>query len=242
MDRKPTVFNEPAWKTVPWSAGTTKKDLLHHLLDLAVEIPELLCHHDELVAAKRNRHVGKAELRAKQAHLWKNIQGLSNRFLQWKKDWVDCYPSGPPRETIEPQGQDEFPVFRCYDLQTKKFIAPPTLVYPDLRLQQTMSTYFAMRLLLATIDTRPKGAVTTAEKYQLACDIARSMEFYIRNAAGNMINRLAFPVRFAWDAFPPGGIERSFMSKVFLLVEQRHALRLWGSSMPELSSRVGFSP
>jgi hypothetical protein len=32
--RKPTFLNEEAWKTIPWSAGTSTKDILHHLLDL----------------------------------------------------------------------------------------------------------------------------------------------------------------------------------------------------------------
>ncbi|KAL1961570.1 hypothetical protein VTN77DRAFT_1607 [Rasamsonia byssochlamydoides] len=239
VDRKPTVFNEPAWKTVPWSAGTTEKDLLHHLLDLAVEIPELLWKHDQLAAAQQSQILGRAEVRVKQADLWNGVGDLTDRFLQFKKDWIDCYPGGAPQETVEPQGPDAFPVFRCYDLRTMKVIVPPTLVYPDLRLLQTVCVYAAYRLILSTIDTRPEGAVTMAEKYQLACDIARSLECYIRRAPGNMINRLALPVRVAWEAFPPGGVERDFMRQVFALVEQRHALRLWGSSMPELSPRAG---
>ncbi|KAL1980958.1 hypothetical protein VTN96DRAFT_3298 [Rasamsonia emersonii] len=239
VDRKPTFFNEPAWKTVPWSAGTTEKDLLHHLLDLAVEIPELLWKHDQLAAAQRSQVLGRTELRVKQTQLWNGIADLTYRFLQFKQDWIDCYPAGAPQETVEPQGPDEFPVFRYYDLRTMKVVQPPTLVYPDLRLLQTVCVYSAYRLILSTIDTRPEGAVTMAEKYQLACDIARSLECYIRRAPGNMINRLALPVRVAWEAFPPGGVERDFLRQVFALVEQRHALRLWGSSMPELSPRAG---
>jgi hypothetical protein len=242
IERKPSHFNDPAWKTVPWSAGTTEKDMLHYLLDLAVEIPELLWKHDQLAEAQESQQLGRGELRAKQAQLWNGVSDLTDRFLQWKKDHVDCYPTGAPQETVEPQGRDPFPVFQCYDLRTREVITPPTLIYPDLRLLQTMCIYASARLVLASVDTRPEGAVPTAEKYQLACDIARSLECYLRRAPGNMINRLALPVRVAWDAFPPGGIERNFMRQLFALVEQRHALRLWGSSMPELSPRSGSPP
>lgn len=233
---------EEAWKTIPWSEGTTSKDLLHYLLDLVVDIPGLLCQHDELVAAQETQHLGKGELRVKQAKLWNSLADLTSRLFQWKTDYVDSYPGGGPSATFEPQGPDPFPVFRCYDLRTMQVIEPPPLVYPDLRLLQSMCLYCANRLILSTIDGRPEGAVTMVEKYQLACDIGRSLECYIRRAPGNMINRLAFPVRVAWEAFPAGGVEREFMIQVFELVEKRHALRLWGSAMPELSARVPSSP
>lgn len=233
---------EEAWKTVPWSEGTTSKDLLHYLLDLAVEIPGLLGQHDELVAAQETQHLGKGELRVKQAKVWNSVAELTAQLLQWKIDYVDCYPGGGPVASSEPQGADPFPIFRCYDLRTMQIIEPPPLVYPDLRLVQTMCLYCSNRLILSTIDDRPEGAVTIVEKYQLACDIGRSLEYYIRRAPGNMINRLAFPVRVAWEAFPVGGPEREFMLQVFKLVEKRHALRLWGSEMPEFSAGGPGSP
>ncbi|KAH8704005.1 hypothetical protein BGW36DRAFT_394177 [Talaromyces proteolyticus] len=243
IDRKPSFMAEEAWKTVPWSQATTSKDLLHYLLDLVVEIPGLLWQYDELMAAQETQHLGKGELRVKRTKLWNSVTDLTSRFEQWKKDYVDCYPSGAPQETTEPQGPDPFPVFQCHDLRTMQVIKPPSLIYPDLRLLQSMCIYSSSRLILSTIDDRPEDAVTMVEKYQLACDIARSLECYIRRAPGNMINRLAFAVRVAWEAFPPGDVERHFMIQVFELVEKRHALRLWGSSMPELSARTpGFTP
>lgn len=235
-------MNSEAWKTVPWSAGTTQKDLLHYLIDLVVEIPALLGEHDDLVATQESQILGKGELRAKQARLWNTVSDLTSRFLQWKKDYVDNYPGGPIEEARMPPALDPFPIFRCRDLRTMKIIEPPPLIYPDLRLLQTMCFYYATRLILSSIDDRPEGAVSMAEKYYLACGIARSLEDYLRRAPGNMINRLAFPTRVAWEAFPPGGVERDFMGEVFNLVERRHSLRLWGSYMPELSARAGSPP
>jgi hypothetical protein len=232
-----------AWKNIPWSMGTTTKDLLHYLIDLVVEIPALLGEHDELVAAQESQILGKGELRAKKARLWNAVSDLTDRFAQWKRKHVDNYPGGPVKEMNIPQSpNDPFPVFRCRDLRTMKIIEPPPLVYPDLRLLQTMTFYYATRLILSTIDDRPEGAVSMPEKYQFACGIARSLEDYLRRAPGNMINRLAFATRVAWEAFPPSGPEREFMGQVFNLVEKRHSLRLWGSFMPELSARAGSPP
>ncbi|OKL55882.1 hypothetical protein UA08_08843 [Talaromyces atroroseus] len=238
-DRKPSFMADNVWKTVPWSAGTTKKDLLDYLVDLVVEVPALLGEHDDLITAQESQILGRGELRAKQARLWNRISDLTSRFFQWKKEHVDCYPGGPVKEARIPQGPDPFPVFRCRDLRSMKIIEPPPLVYPDLRLIQTMSFYYASRLILSSIDDRPEGAISMAEKYQLACGIARSLEDYLRRAPGNMINRLAFSTRVAWEAFPSGGVERGFMAQVFNLVEKRHSLRLWGSFMPELSAYAG---
>jgi hypothetical protein len=231
---------EEAWKTIPWSAGTTKKDILHYLMDLVVDIPGLLGARDEILFAQESGAMGKGELRAKQARLWNSISDLMSRFRQWKQQHVDSYAGGSVKEAMIPQGPgDPFPVFRCRDLRTMGIVEPLPLVYPDLRLLQTMCVYYAARLIISSIDDRPEGAVGIAEKYQLACGIARSLEDYLRRAPGNMINRLAFPTRVAYEAFPQDGVERQFMAEVFNLVERRHSLRLWGSSMPEISARVG---
>lgn len=163
---------------------------------------------------------------------------LTERYYQWKKDWVDNYPDGPLRE-VESQRQpgdtNTFPVFRYREPKTGRIVQPTTFVYPNLRLAQTMCLYYATRLILATVDTRPSGRVTGAERFALACGICRSLEWYIRTAPGNMINRLAFTVRIAWEVFEDGGPERHFIQQVLQLVERRHALGLWGSAMPEFS-------
>ncbi|KAF3402936.1 hypothetical protein DPV78_003800 [Talaromyces pinophilus] len=243
VDRKPSFMDSHAWKNIPWSMGTTTKDLLHYLMDLVVEIPALLGEHDDLVAAQESQILGKGEYRAKRARLWNAVGDLTDRFVHWKRKYIDNYPGGPVKDMNIPKSPtDPFPVFRCRDLRTMQIIEPPPLVYPDLRLLQTMTFYYATRLILSTIDDRVEGSVSMLEKYHFACGIARSLEDYLRRAPGNMINRLAFATRVAWEAFPPGGPEREFMGQVFNLVEKRHSLRLWGSFMPELSAGAGSPP
>ena len=238
------------WKTIPWSAGTTKKDILHHLLDLAVEIPALLCQSDEFQAALQSTVLSAHEKTVKQTDLWNNIADLTGRFLLWQRTWVDLYPDGPPRE-VDPStpfssvatDNESFPIFQCRNLLTGAIITPSKFLYPDLRLSQTMCVYYAIRLILSTIDSRPPGQCAgPLDQYALGCGICRSLEWYILTAPGNMINRLAFPVRVAMEVFPDGGPERRFLYDVVKLVERRHSLALWGNAMPELSPRRGSPP
>ncbi|KAJ5964007.1 uncharacterized protein N7479_003883 [Penicillium vulpinum] len=238
--RQPSFLAREEWKTIPWSAGTTQKDILHHLLDLATEIPGLLAKSDAFKEAQITSFMGAQEMAVKQSTLWNGIRELTARFYQWYVDYVVAYPDGPPQEA-EQHGDQGFPIFQRRDLRTGATFTPTRFTYPTLLLAQTMCLYYAVRLILSSIDSRPEDRVTPMEQYDLACGICRSLEFYILTAPGNMINRLAFPTRVAWEAFPDGGPERRFMVEVLRLVEKRHSLGLWGSAMPELSTK-GDSP
>ncbi|KAL2867644.1 Zn(II)2Cys6 transcription factor [Aspergillus lucknowensis] len=239
--RAPSFLAREEWKTIPWAAGTTPKNILHYLLDLAVEVPALLSQHDELSADISSNILSAHERSVKQAAFWNGVGDLTNRFALWKINWVDGYPDGPPRE-VEATDEGIFPVFHCRDLRTGAVIAPTKFEYPDLLLTQTMCLYYASRLILSSVDTRPTDRVTRPEQYQLACGICRSLEWYILKSPGNMINRLAFPVRVAWEVFPNGGPERKFLSEVLKLVEKRHSLALWGGGMAEISPRPHSPP
>lgn len=236
VSRTPSFLAREDWKTIPWSAETTTKDLLDHLLDLSVEIPAILCQSDKLIAAQRMSAWSEHEVAMKQQALWGEITELTKRFRQWKRDWVDCYPDGTPQEVPADSSDGAFPTFHCRNLATGEIKTPTKITYPDLRVAQTMCVYYAKRLILSSVDTRP-DRVGPKEQYGLACGICRSLEWYILTAPGNMINRLAFSVRVAWEALPAEGPERAFIQAVFVLVEKRHSLGLWGSAMPELSPR-----
>ncbi|KAJ5280467.1 transcriptional regulator family: Fungal Specific TF [Penicillium angulare] len=233
--RQPSFLAREEWKTIPWSAGTTTKDILHHLLDLATEVPGLLYQSDQFKDAKLSSVMGAQEVAVKQTALWNAITDLTGRFYQWYHDWVECYPDGPPEEA-EQTGAEGFPIFKRRDLRTGAVYNATKLVYPNLLLAQTMCVYYAVRLILSSIDTRPEDRVSVLEQYELGCGICRTYEFYILTAPGNMINRLAFPTRVAWEAFPDKGPERAFMIEVLSLVERRHSLGLWGSTMSEIST------
>ncbi|RAK88560.1 C6 finger domain-containing protein [Aspergillus costaricaensis CBS 115574] len=238
VSRTPSALASPDWINLPWSANPDRRDILHYLLDLAVEIPGLLWQFDDIEAALKSGMYSPHEISVKQASLWSGVADLTDRFRQWKVQWVDNNPDGPPQE-VEVSADDPFPRFHCRDFRTGGIITPPIFVYRDLRLAQTMCLYYSTRLILSSADTRPSDRVGPLEQYSLGCGICRSLEWYIVNAPGNMINRLAFPVRVAWEAFPDGGPERQFMYEVLKLVERRHALGLWGSNMSEISPRAG---
>ncbi|KAL4804709.1 hypothetical protein BDV18DRAFT_161802 [Aspergillus unguis] len=235
--RKPSFLAREEWKTIPWSEGTTPKNILHYLLDLAVEIPTLLFQHDELQADMESNTLSNHERSVKTATLWKGVKDVTDRFEAWKIRWIDNYPDGPPIEVpAADEARAQFPVFHCRDLRTGAIITPSKFIYPDLLTSQTMCIYYATRLILSTADTRPTG-VTPLDQYQLACGICRSLEWYILTSPGNMINRLAFPVRVAWEALPDRGPERKFLYAVLKLVEKRHSLGLWGGGMEDISPR-----
>ncbi|RAK99949.1 Zn(II)2Cys6 transcription factor [Aspergillus ibericus CBS 121593] len=238
VSRTPSFLASEDWINLPWSANTSRRDILHYLLDLAVEIPALLAQFDDIEATLQSNMFSTHEITVKQASLWSGVADLTNRFRQWKVQWVDNYPDGPPQE-VEVLPDDQFPVFQCRDFRTGGIMTPTKFVYPDLRLAQTMCLYYSTRLILSSVDTRPTERVGPLEQYALGCGICRTLEWYLLNARGNMINRLAFPVRVAWEVFPDGGPERKFMYEVLKLVEKRHALALWGSNMSEISTRAG---
>jgi hypothetical protein len=210
--------------------------MLHYLLDLAAEIPGYLALSDAFKDAKVTSVMGAQEMAVKQSTIWNGIGELTVQFYQWYDEWVMTYPDGPPQE-VEQTADQGFPVFQRRDLRTGAIFTPTRFAYPNLLLAQTMCLYYAFRLVLSSVDSRPHDRVSPMEQYDLGCGICRTLEFYILTAPGNMINRLAFPTRVAWEAFPDGGPERRFMVEVLQLVEKRHALGLWGSDMPELSTR-----
>ncbi|CAI7674864.1 unnamed protein product [Penicillium pancosmium] len=234
--RQPSFLAREEWKTIPWSAGTTNKDINHHLLDLAVEVPGLLAQSDIFQEEQRSSLMGAQEIAVKQAALWNGITNLTARFEEWYNEWVINYPDGAPQD-VEQSADQEFPIFKQRDLRTGAIFIPTILSYPNLLLAQTMALYYSFRLILSSIDTRPEDRVTPIQQYGFGCGICRTLQWYIQTAPGNMINRLAFPTRVAWEALPDNGPERGFMLEVLQLVERRHALGLWGSGMAELSVR-----
>jgi hypothetical protein len=236
ITRAPTFLAREEWKIIPWSAGSSSKDIMHHLLDHVVDIPAFLAQYDRFMESLRSGCMPASEVVPTQTKLWEWVADLDHRLRQWKQDWVVSYPHGQPKE-VPSQGSDPFPVFRCRNLATMEIITPKTLVYPDLRLAHTMCIYYAARLILSAADTRPTGAPLPHEQYSFACDICRSMEFYIRTVPGHLVNRLAFPLRVAYDALPGGNVEREFVREIFQLVHRRYQLKLWGSMIPEISAQ-----
>jgi hypothetical protein len=235
--RKPTFLAKKKWKTVPWSAEGRSKDIMELLLEQVVDLPAILWRYDRYNTALRTAPAGPSTLRTLLDGFWTAVGKLEDRLRRWKRDRADTYLSGQPSE-VHYQGASSFPVFQYLDPLTLHIIRPPTVVYPDPQLARTLCMYYAAMLMLSSVDTRPVDAITATEKLEFARLICRSMEYYIRAVPGNMVNRMAFPLRVAYDSLPERALERKYIEEVFELVERKNALRAWGKFVPDISPKV----
>ncbi|PGG97618.1 hypothetical protein GX51_07250 [Blastomyces parvus] len=236
ITRRPTFLAREEWKIIPFSAGSSSKDMMHHLLDQVVDIPSYLAQFDRFMEGLNSGYISYSEVAATQRMLWSWVSDLDQRLRQWKQDWIDTVPARQPTEVTN-QGSDPFPIFRSRDLTSMDIITPTTLVYPDLRIAHTMCVYYASHLILSAADTRASAALQPTEQYEFACNICRSMEYFIRKIPGNLVNRMAFPLRVAFDVMPESSLERKYIIDIFRLVNDRYKLKLWGTTIPEISSR-----
>jgi hypothetical protein len=234
--RKPTFLARKEWKYVPWSAPGSYKDIMACLLEEVVDLPAILWRYDQHQSALQTQPKSLHKLSAQSTWLWTSIDEFESRLHNWKRNWPDNHPSGQPYE-VPLQGGEPFPVFKYVDSITQQTITPPTLVYPDPQLAQVLCLYYAAMLILSSVDTRPNHRISDSSKLGFAHGICRSLEYYIRTVPGNMINRLAFPIRVAYDALPGSSLERRFIEGVFEYVERKNALRSWGNFLPDISAK-----
>lgn len=206
------------------------------LLEQVIDLPAILWRYDRYQIAVQTPSKPPNELSSLLSRLWTAVGELEDHLRHWKRVWADTYSLGQPSE-VWYQGEGSFPVFQYLDPTTLDTVRPPTVVYPDPQLARTLCMYYAAMLMLSSVDMRPIGAITAAEKLQFAHLICRSMEYYIRAVPGNMVNRMVFPLRVAYDALYGRGFERKFIEEVFQLVERRNALRAWGKFVPDLSTK-----
>jgi hypothetical protein len=225
--RSPTFLAQEEWKTIPWSTGSSSKDLLQHLLDVVVNIPSVLAQFDSLVEASKTGSMSCSEANHQQTILWASSAGIKHCLQQWKREWADTYPFGQPYE-VPTRNEDstafviscnQLPTFRCRDLTTMRIVTPTMMAYPDPRMALAQCMYYASLLMLSGVDTKP-GEVRLDEQYSLACLICRSMEYCMKVLLGGHINRVLFPLRVAYDILPDGDIEREWVTEVFKRIEK----------------------
>ncbi|OJD11563.1 hypothetical protein AJ78_07686 [Emergomyces pasteurianus Ep9510] len=236
ITRRPTFLAKEEWKTVPFSTGSSPRDMMHHLLDQVVDIPSYLAQFDRFMEGLNSGYISYTEVGVTQEMLWSWVSDLDQRLRQWKIDWIDSVPARHPTE-VRSQGSDPFPIFRCRDLTSMDIVTPTTLVYPDLRIAHTICVYYASHLILSAADMRPSSALQPNQQYEFACNICRTMEYFIRTIPGTLVNRMAFPLRVAFDVMPESSVEREYIVNIFRLVNDRYKLKLWGTTIPEISSK-----
>ncbi|KAH2853137.1 hypothetical protein KXV85_001981 [Aspergillus fumigatus] len=193
------------------------------LLDIAVDIPAYLGQIDRFTAALHSGTVPSTELVAQQTALWDRATELQSRLNRWKTMFADTYPPGqaweePAADTAtrpESDPQTTFPTFLYRDPATMRLRPAPLLVYPDLLSATCMTFYWALHLTLSTADSGLGSVLGLQERYQYACNICRSMKYYVENTPGGLVSRIMFVLRTAFDASADGMVEKAFVTEVF---------------------------
>ncbi|KAE8356679.1 hypothetical protein BDV28DRAFT_83340 [Aspergillus coremiiformis] len=213
--RKPTFLASKEWLTVPWAGDAPAKDILHHLLDVAVDIPGYLFRIDEFAAMLRRETGCTYELTGMHSSLSQQATELQTRLDIWKTIYADTYPQGTAWEVPDNESTDGFPVFRCRNPSTMHLTVGKILYYPDILLATSMCFYWALSLVVSASDTGFVSVLGPHQRYTFACDICRSMKYYINSIPGYLISRIMFVLRAAFDAFAPEMVEKEYVAELF---------------------------
>lgn len=221
VHRKPTFMASKEWLSVPWQGDAAPKDILHLLLDIAVDIPGYLHRIDEFMTLLQEGTTVPSELVAMQSSIWEQASELQARLDSWKRVHADTYPLGVPNEELDDETTDGFPVFRCRNLSTMHTTTAKILRYPDILLATSMCFYWAFCLVISATDSGLVSVLGLQERYQFACNICRSMKYYIQNMPGCLVSRIMFVLRTALDVFADGMIEKEFLVDVFRYIGKK---------------------
>lgn len=182
-----------------------------------MDIPAYLSQIDDFAAALRSGIAPSTQLVAQQSAIWDRATELQSRLNLWKSMFADTYSPGraweEPAETEE--SKTGFPIFKCRDPQTMQLIVAKSLVYPDLLSATCMTYYWALHLIVSTTDSGLASVLGLQERYQYACNICRSMKYYVENIPGCLVSRIMFVLRTAFDTFADGMVEKEFVTEVF---------------------------
>ncbi|RHZ57463.1 Zn(II)2Cys6 transcription factor [Aspergillus thermomutatus] len=242
VQRKPTFLASKEWLTVPWPGDAPSKDILHRLLDIAVDIPAYLGQIDDFAAALRSDTAPSTALVAMQSAIWDRAAELHSRLNLWKSMFADTYPRGraweeEPETERETETDRRFPTFKCRNPATMDLVTAKLLAYPDLLSATCMTYYWALQLIVSTTDSRLAGGLGLQERYQYACNICRSMKYYVENIPGCLVSRIMFVLRTAFDAFAEGMVEKQFVTDVFRHIADKFHFTVFANQCASSSIR-----
>ena len=178
-----------------------------------------------------------------------SVADIEGRLYQWKREYAD--PAGQPFEILGPveapggpqdplNSGHQFPVFRCQDQSSGALISPPTIAYPDSELARALCLYYGALLMVSFVDIRTEGGLLPHERYNIACLICRSTEYFMRTTP-NHSSRVTLSLRVAYDTFPEGGIERQWVQDMFQLIAKAEYLKVATSIGKRFSARANAS-
>lgn len=99
IHRSPSFLADEEWKSIPWSANSSTKDSLHHLLDVVVDIPTYLMQSDRVMPSLRSDSIkDPAKVMSMQVTLESWVAHLYDQLRWWKEMWIDTPPASQPFE------------------------------------------------------------------------------------------------------------------------------------------------
>ncbi|EED13612.1 C6 finger domain protein, putative [Talaromyces stipitatus ATCC 10500] len=242
-NRKPTFLSSEEWLTLPWTKTGPQKDILHHLLDVAVDIPAFLCKHDTFKTSLSKGNLSQSELVSAHDEIQTTATILDQRLQLWHSVIAIHYQHGyMTEEPAEDFLRDsDAPRFYSRNVSCGDIDQPPVLIYPDLLLATTLSLYRALRLVIVGSDNDGLFSVlSSSERYQLAVDICRSMPYYLKTVSGYLVSRLMFVLRVSFDTFSEGMVEREYIEQLFVYIGEKYHLRVFSNQCSE-SATAGYA-
>ncbi|ETS73802.1 hypothetical protein PFICI_14748 [Pestalotiopsis fici W106-1] len=209
--RRPTFLAKKEWKTVPWTLGTTSKDMMQYLFDDMLEIPNMLWYVDQCRGLKEKST--KVELYDKACSIAAKVKAGLER---WKSTWLDPVIWRKPHEKNLRQMDPTLPVFRYPNPENPdEILEPPDMVYPNGALLAAVMNYHAALLIVNDAIRELEGRTEDAASVASAHEICRSMNYFLVNLPASMLGRVAQACVVAYDLYPEGGIERDYMAKAY---------------------------
>ncbi|KAF5859106.1 hypothetical protein ETB97_003292 [Aspergillus alliaceus] len=233
LRRRRTLLATEEWLAIPWVNDKRPKDILQQLLDIASGVPSFLAELDYIMSMVNENCLSPLEMRTQQEKLNARADKTFRQLDAWKESVASAYPPGSISKSPAPY-KDDFPIFQCYNPKTEVEFATH-YEYPNVILAHTMCYYWALLLVISEPTPIPLHSLKPCERYTIACNICRSIRYFIYAAPKNLIYRLLFPLLIAHSVFVPGSVEMEFLRDVSNYIERHFRTAIFTSMMGSLS-------
>ncbi|KAE8386306.1 hypothetical protein BDV23DRAFT_163516 [Aspergillus alliaceus] len=233
LRRRRTLLATEEWLAIPWVNDKRPKDILQQLLDIASGVPSFLAELDYIMSMVNENCLSPLEMRTQQGKLNARADKTFRQLDAWKESVASAYPPGSISKSPAPY-KDDFPIFQCYNPKTEVEFATH-YEYPNVILAHTMCYYWALLLVISEPTPIPLHSLKPCERYTIACNICRSIRYFIYAAPKNLIYRLLFPLLIAHSVFVPGSVEMEFLRDVSNYIERHFRTAIFTSMMGSLS-------
>lgn len=209
--RQPTFLARKEWKTIPWTLGTTSKDMMQYLFDEMLEIPTMLWYRDQYKATDE---------KSTKIHLYetacKTAAEVKASLQRWKSTWLDPVVWRRPHEKNLTKIDPNLPVFRYPNPENPdELLEPPDMVYPNGALLAAVMNYHAALLIVNDTIRELEGRGEDPASVESAHEICRSMNYFLVHLPASMLGRVAQACVVAYELYPEAGIEREYMAKAY---------------------------